>query len=369
MSWNYSGPQPYASNPPQTDPSSSSDFGSGQPAEDPFSEFDSYLGNSQPQYSSTQFGSTPGDMGGYSQPQFNGGYSQQQQQQPEQPSSNAFSSFVSNPFGTMGQAALSGLFSSPSQGSSEAFIRGATNTIGTQQQKVKKYLNSDKFRYYFAVSNGYVFNKLKILTFPFMKKDWVRHRVRVDSSGNSMYYDPTGSSNTSVIYHPPREDVNAPDLYIPVVGLFTYVILVCALYSIHDLYTPLVLTKTTTTIFATLAFDILLTYAVLYLFSNSARLPFMELLCWSGYIFVPLCIGRVFSLVRLSIVGYIVMAYGIACLCYFIFQTAITSMRGDSIVNTEQSKTQNVAAIIIAALKIPVALLILFFTTPRVKAS
>jgi hypothetical protein len=58
-------------------------------------------------------------------------------------------------------------------------------------------------KYYFNVSNRYVVNKLAILLFPFRHKPWSRMARRSEENGQLEGY------------RPPREDINAPDLYIP----------------------------------------------------------------------------------------------------------------------------------------------------------
>lgn len=61
----------------------------------------------------------------------------------------------------------------------------------------------DSLRYYFAVSNSYVQNKLRLVLFPFLRRDWARLVV--------------AQSSDQEAYRPPRDDLNAPDLYIPLV--------------------------------------------------------------------------------------------------------------------------------------------------------
>lgn len=73
-------------------------------------------------------------------------------------------------------------------------------------KELEKYVSVTKLKYYFAVDNKYVMNKLKLLFFPFAQKDW------------SLKFD----QETAV---QPRLDLNAPDLYIPTMGYITYIVL------------------------------------------------------------------------------------------------------------------------------------------------
>lgn len=84
-----------------------------------------------------------------------------------------------------------------------------------QQQissNVGKYFDIVQWRYYFNVSNSYVFNKLRLLLFPFLNKTWSRI---IESSEAQI-----------AGFAPPRSDLNAPDLYIPVMSFVTYIIMV-----------------------------------------------------------------------------------------------------------------------------------------------
>lgn len=73
-------------------------------------------------------------------------------------------------------------------------------------KEFEKYVSVTKLKYYFAVDNRYVMNKLRLLFFPFAHKDW------------SLKYDQENAVQ-------PRYDLNAPDLYIPTMGYITYVVL------------------------------------------------------------------------------------------------------------------------------------------------
>jgi hypothetical protein len=92
-------------------------------------------------------------------------------------------------------------------------------------------------RYYFNVTNSYVLQKLKIVLCPFTNKVW----KRIDVSGaGGIDLGAQGSAAAAALQAqqgaaplsgaaqpvPPRNDVNAPDLYIPVMAFVTYVLLI-----------------------------------------------------------------------------------------------------------------------------------------------
>lgn len=81
------------------------------------------------------------------------------------------------------------------------------NVVGTSQEYVEqnllRFINTRSLKPYFNVSTSYVLRKLQLLVFPWRHKPWSRQLRRNEVSG------------TTEGYKPPREDINAPDLYIP----------------------------------------------------------------------------------------------------------------------------------------------------------
>jgi len=71
------------------------------------------------------------------------------------------------------------------------------------QQNVLRVFNTTSLKPYFNVSTPYVVRKIRLLLFPWRHKPWSRQMRRNEVSG------------ATEGYKPPREDVNAPDLYIP----------------------------------------------------------------------------------------------------------------------------------------------------------
>ncbi|ROT85786.1 hypothetical protein C7M84_006853 [Penaeus vannamei] len=72
-------------------------------------------------------------------------------------------------------------------------------------QKLEKYVSMTQLKYYFAVDTRYVMKKLQLLFFPFTHSDW---SVRYNQE------EPVQ----------PRYEINAPDLYIPLMAVVTYIL-------------------------------------------------------------------------------------------------------------------------------------------------
>jgi protein transport protein YIF1 len=81
------------------------------------------------------------------------------------------------------------------------------NVMGSSQeyveQNVLRFINTTSLKPYFNVSTSYVVRKLRLLLFPWRHKPWSRQMRRNEVSG------------ATEGFKPPREDINAPDLYIP----------------------------------------------------------------------------------------------------------------------------------------------------------
>uniref|UniRef100_A0A3Q4AGF6 Protein YIF1 n=1 Tax=Mola mola TaxID=94237 RepID=A0A3Q4AGF6_MOLML len=78
-------------------------------------------------------------------------------------------------------------------------------------KEISRFMSVNKLKYFFAVDTRYVLKKLMILMFPYTHQDW---EVR--------YHRDTPLT--------PRQDVNAPDLYIPTMAFITYIFFVENIY-------------------------------------------------------------------------------------------------------------------------------------------
>jgi hypothetical protein len=183
-----------------------------QPQVQQFQQFD-YQGqvnqNSfvpQPQFSTSQF---QGFQEEYQQQQPQQQPQHQQQQQYSQPlqSSVPQPNFPGNDYLRNFQSSAAG----------QIGMQLGTQALNDAQERissnVNQYFHIQQWRFYFNVSNSYVFNKIRLMMFPFLQKSWSR------------IYDQNGNTTESG-FAAPRYDLNSPDLYIPVMSFVTYVIMV-----------------------------------------------------------------------------------------------------------------------------------------------
>lgn len=140
--------------------------------------------------------------------------------------------------------------------------------------QISRFASFDSLRYYFNVSNSYVLNKLKLVLLPVQHKgSWKRRR---------------NEAVTPAEFLPPRDDVYAPDLYIPCMAFITYVLVVGFILGAGHRFTPEILGVTASTGLATIFLELAVLKLALYVTQSSASaLPSLDLIAYCGYKFVP----------------------------------------------------------------------------------
>ncbi|ODV63409.1 protein transporter YIF1 [Ascoidea rubescens DSM 1968] len=202
-----------------------------------------------------------------SQPQFQQQF-QQQQQQTQQQSANinasASSQFMPNLFGNP-------LINESAMLAGKSYI----------DSNFKSYLQinsqtSDDLKYYFKVSNDYVLRKIFLILFPYKNKSWLRQMNQsIDSKGNK--FDNFSS---------PIFDINAPDLYLPIMGYTTYIFLLAVISGLSGNFHPELFGYSSTKILIIQIIDFLILKLFLYLLNNESKN--LDLVCYSNYKFIPL---------------------------------------------------------------------------------
>lgn len=164
-------------------------------------------------------------------------------------------------------------------------------------------------RAYFAVNNVYVLKKLQKVLFPFLSKNWKRSELYSTSSGKyapqSHQMNPYITNNIAVStqYNLPRLDENAPDLYLPFMSLVTYVLLCALLYGTAGQFEFQVIPSVCAKCFFTQILEVLLLRLGMYTMQVVHSMPLLDLLCYTGYKYVGLCINMIISLILGHLVG------------------------------------------------------------------
>ncbi|KAI8870110.1 YIF1-domain-containing protein [Ramicandelaber brevisporus] len=156
-----------------------------------------------------------------------------------------------------------------------------TTGIHTVEQNLNKYVNMSQLKTYFAVTNSYVFHKLRLILLPIRHPRWTRIPLRSDQTGEV------------VGFRPPRDDINSPDLYIPLMALVTYVLLAAAgpvlmlRLNGHDLkFQPALFGTSFSTALGVVLAEVVYFKVMLYIFNIASELTLLDLVAYMGYKFV-----------------------------------------------------------------------------------
>ncbi|KAM9908570.1 hypothetical protein OXX69_005997 [Metschnikowia pulcherrima] len=218
----------------------------------------------QQQQQQQQFGGQYGDQ--YAQnAQFQQPFQANQQGYPPQAGNAPYGDFFTDP-----AASMAAQFAKSSLGQSNNYL----------QQNFGSYMPmAGELKYYFKVSNSYVWRKLFLILFPYRHRDWSRIQA-VESSGSAAAAGPS--------FAPASEDVNAPDLYIPLMAFVTYILLWASFSGLRGDFHPEVFGYLASQTLACSFVDILIFKVGLYLLNCSAQTSFWDLIAFSGYKYVTI---------------------------------------------------------------------------------
>lgn len=207
----------------------------------------------------------------------------------------------------------------------EGAFRAGTHFM---EENFEKMVGGKAINYYFKVSNSYVLNKLWLILFPFRNNNWVRsHRIPDDNSPE------LNNGNTAYAY--PLDDKNAPDLYIPLMGIATYILTLALISGLKDEFTPQVFGAETSTSLLALLIDFGVLKLGLYLLNISSTN--WDLIAYIGYKFVPIVlILLVKNVSDSSLVNWGIYLYLILAFAFFELRAIRNSLFG-GIVNPAQN--------------------------------
>ncbi len=248
-----------------------------------------------PQHVSTvpQLRSPPPPTASQPQPQMYGSPYNQQPQQPQQPQPGGGMP-MGNMFGQYGQFMNDPAAQVAAQLSQTAFRQGQEymeQNVGppsvsffsplslslslslSDTPQINRYVNVSVLKHYFNVSNSYVINKLFLVLFPWRHKPWSRKQT-------------VGPGGQEGWYLAPRDDINSPDMYIPVMSVVTYILLSTLVAGLRGQFQPELLGYTASVALAVVGVEILGLKLGCYLLSISNTSQLLDLVAYSGYKFV-----------------------------------------------------------------------------------
>ncbi|XP_034037734.1 protein YIF1A [Thalassophryne amazonica] len=201
-------------------------------------------------------------------------------------------------------------------------------------KEISRFMSVNKLKYFFAVDSRYVLKKLVLLMFPYTHQDW---EVR--------YHRDTPLT--------PRQDVNAPDLYIPTMAFITYILLAGMALGIQKRFSPEVLGLCASTALVWLIIEVLAMLLSLYLLTVHSDLSTFDLIAYSGYKYV----GMIFTVLCGLLFGsdgyFVALAWSSCALMFFIVRSLkmkiLPSISSDSMGTGSSARPQLRLYITVAA--------------------
>lgn len=170
------------------------------------------------------------------------------------------------------------------------------------EKNVDRYISVSKLKYYFAVDTTYVGKKLALLAFPFSHQEW------------GVQYQ----QDTPVA---PRFDINAPDLYIPVMAYITYILFSGISLGILNKFSPEELGMQASSAFVWLAIEIAIVMFSLYLVNVRTDLGTWDVVAFCGYKYFGMIIIVAAGLMFGSMGYWGSLAYMSLTIAYFLIKT------------------------------------------------
>jgi len=193
---------------------------------------------------------------------------------------------------------------------------------------VYSWLRLHNLKYYFAVNNSYVLKKMKILLCPFVHKKWARkHGLHShDTPESASASHPSLPQPTpDYPFRVPMHDVNAPDLYLPMMALITYTLLIAFLHGTNGKFTPEVFNKTAWLAFITIIMEVVLFKVGMWLMgiggNNASGLHLVDMMAYAGYKYVNVIISVLLGSMFGSLISWVAFLYLAACNGFFMIRT------------------------------------------------
>jgi len=165
-------------------------------------------------------------------------------------------------------------------------------------QNVDKWFSVSKLKFYFAVDTTYVAKKLLLILFPFINKDW------------SVKY-----SQAEAV--PPKLDVNAPDLYIPIMSFVTYILMLGISLGTQEKFSPEILGIHASSALGWFTIEVVVIFIMMQIFGIKSALKTFDIMSFCGYKYFGMILCLAVSLI-LPGTGYlIVLAYMCIAITYF----------------------------------------------------
>jgi len=198
------------------------------------------------------------------------------------------------------------------------------NTHGKQgMEAMQRFgLGSDALRQYFHVDGSYVLARLKVMAFPFSKKkDWRRRSHDMQQQQQAQQYgQEQPNMEKPMLMMSPREDENAPDLYIPTMAFITYVLTAGFTMGVDSAFSPEMLGRTSSFGLVLWLLEVFAIKFGIYLLHN-VQIAMWDATAYAGYKFVGAVVALLTYLTFGTMAYYVVLLYTGAAVGYMIFKS------------------------------------------------
>lgn len=205
-----------------------------------------------------------------------------------------------------------------------------------------KYFGGTAMRYYFDVNEPYVFNKLRLVACPFLHKgSWARIPEQVAGG---------------LTFKPPRSDINAPDLYIPLMGFWTYVLAASTLQVRRGDFTPEGVALHAWWGGCAWGAEILFVWMALRSLSTAqmhVSAPIMDVGAYTGYMWVLIAFGVALKCVAPGWAHFVAVAWGALASAVFMVKTLKRIIFSEARHHGLDGNRHNYALLVLAALQFP----------------
>ena len=217
---------------------------------------------------------------------------------------------------------------------------------------MSKYVSVSVLKTYFDVTNSYVSNKIKIILCPLLHQNWAR-----SADGNGKFLSP-------------RHDINAPDLYVPLMAFVTYILLIAFVLGTGGSFHPEVLGKTASSGIAVLVIEVMLIKGGFYFLSSPTPVAFSDLLAYCAYKYVGVIVNVIVGLLFGWYAYYLALFVNSAFAAIFVVKTLKRVIVPDTIQSLQHDRRRDYFLIVIGLMQLPTALFLgytdLFSSAPGV---
>ncbi|KAG1728924.1 YIF1-domain-containing protein [Suillus lakei] len=171
-----------------------------------------------------------------------------------------------------------------------------------------------------AVAAGQDYVQKNLIIFPWRHKPWTRKVHRTEAGHTE--------------WQPPRDDINSPDLYIPLMALVTYILVAALQTGLQERFHPQILGASATRALLVVLLDFLFVQCGCYLLNVQGTGQVVDLIAYGGYKFVGVILTLFAGLLNLGPTIYaLVFLYAFAANALFVLRSLRSVVLPDSPAN------------------------------------